>query len=377
MINFVFRPWPHVVQCQVRALSKKAANTAKKPFKTNAVKAFNTENKIFYGALLETAAERRKTRNTQPYKVEDFVSSAPSVDYNQFASAFESEPPTKSTKGKAVKPTAKTGKNLKQQKAKDEPKEAKEETILNESTTSPLPIITSSAEITGFPMLNIAKQVIKIPPSLNLWKVPSVTKILSATMSESSKAALEKWKANLIAQLGLEGFQEYQKNLFLRGSQFHSVIQNHLSGKPLTLPPEIEGCWSSVSKVMPELGMVMNLESPVLHPTLQYRGIIDCIAEFRGEPMVIEWKKSDKRKPIIQYTYDAPLQMTAYIGAMNFDSSYPKKIKQGAVVVAYTDGTPADIFVLNLDECTHYWNVWLDRLQLYWKLNQTASQNSL
>jgi len=42
--------------------------------------------------------------------------------------------------------------------------------------------------------------------------------------------------------------------------------------------------------------------------------------------MVIEWKKSDRRKPFIQYTYDAPLQMTAYIGAMNFDSSYSKKV---------------------------------------------------
>lgn len=42
--------------------------------------------------------------------------------------------------------------------------------------------------------------------------------------------------------------------------------------------------------------------------------------------MVIEWKKSDRKKPIIQYTYDAPLQMTAYIGAINFDSTYSEKV---------------------------------------------------
>jgi mitochondrial genome maintenance exonuclease 1 len=122
------------------------------------------------------------------------------------------------------------------------------------------------------------------------------------------------------------------------------VIHDHLSGKPVVPTTELEGCWSSLSKVLPDLGKILNLESPVCHPTLQYRGIIDCVAEFRldiyhfkftdvlnikpirGEPMVIEWKKSDRKKPIIQYTYDAPLQMTAYIGAINFDKTYSEKV---------------------------------------------------
>lgn len=51
--------------------------------------------------------------------------------------------------------------------------------------------------------------------------------------------------------------------------------------------------------------------------------------------MVIEWKKSDKKKPIIQYTYDAPLQMTAYIGAINFDSTFTEKVRTEIIIKFY------------------------------------------
>jgi hypothetical protein len=54
--------------------------------------------------------------------------------------------------------------------------------------------------------------------------------------------------------------------------------------------------------------------------------VLNNLKPIRGEPMVIEWKKSDRKKPIIQYTYDAPLQMTAYIGAINFDGTYSEKV---------------------------------------------------
>jgi len=42
-------------------------------------------------------------------------------------------------------------------------------------------------------------------------RLPSVTRILSDTMSDSAKAALEQWKQKMIAQLGEEGFQIFNK----------------------------------------------------------------------------------------------------------------------------------------------------------------------
>lgn len=42
-------------------------------------------------------------------------------------------------------------------------------------------------------------------------RLPSVSKILEATMSEENRRILEKWKAKMIKELGEEGFEEYKK----------------------------------------------------------------------------------------------------------------------------------------------------------------------
>lgn len=54
--------------------------------------------------------------------------------------------------------------------------------------------------------------------------------------------------------------------------------------------------------------------------------IILFLAGIRGKPMLIDWKKSDKVKSTLEATYDAPLQVAAYVGATNYDDSYPFKV---------------------------------------------------
>lgn len=44
-------------------------------------------------------------------------------------------------------------------------------------------------------------------------KYPSVTRILSATMTEEAKAVLERWKMNMIEKLGEKGFDLYQAGI--------------------------------------------------------------------------------------------------------------------------------------------------------------------
>lgn len=54
--------------------------------------------------------------------------------------------------------------------------------------------------------------------------LPSVTRILSATMSEASKKALTIWKEGMIQKLGREGFDAYQKGIELYYVIFISYI---------------------------------------------------------------------------------------------------------------------------------------------------------
>lgn len=49
--------------------------------------------------------------------------------------------------------------------------------------------------------------------------LPSVTRILNATMSEQSKAALEKWKNSMIEKLGEDGFNRYS-----RGKSMYCIL---------------------------------------------------------------------------------------------------------------------------------------------------------
>lgn len=82
---------------------------------------------------------------------------------------------------------------------------------------------------------------------------------------------------------------------------------------------------------------------------------------------VIEWKNSDRHKKSIASTYDAPIQLSAYLAALNAtDFQASKSITKGTIVVAYNDGQTADMFKLNEKELNRYFKVWLGRLQEYW-----------
>lgn len=49
---------------------------------------------------------------------------------------------------------------------------------------------------------------------------------------------------------------------------------------------------------------------------------------FRDIPVVIEWKKSSRDKYNLNSTYDAPIQLAAYMGAVNNDISYDFKVNK-------------------------------------------------
>lgn len=133
--------------------------------------------------------------------------------------------------------------------------------------------------------------------------------------------------------------------------------------------PEVIGIWNSIEPLLEKFqtpGVL--IEERVKHPYLLYQGIVDCVSLHNSTLCVIEWKKSDRRKKLLSYTYDAPIQLTSYLGALNASREEFRNnpIKGGVVVVAYNDGKKADLFELNEKALQKYWKLWLHRLQEYW-----------
>ncbi|NXR24881.1 MGME1 exonuclease, partial [Cinclus mexicanus] len=231
------------------------------------------------------------------------------------------------------------------------------------------------------PLINPSKKILPVSDSnvpmkigLQRTKVPSVTRILQQTLSPQQVFYLERWKQKMIEELGKEGFEEYTKNLFLQGELFHSALESILLSEEASARDQgeddtVAGYLSSVEHVLEDISDVKALESGVHHETLRYLGLVDCVAKYRGQLCVIDWKTSEKPKPFLQNTYDNPLQVAAYIGAINHDANYDFQVHCGLIVVAYKNGSPAHPHFMDPDLCCQYWNKWLLRLEEYMDKN--------
>ncbi|TTU93297.1 Mitochondrial genome maintenance exonuclease 1 [Bagarius yarrelli] len=231
-----------------------------------------------------------------------------------------------------------------------------------------------------FPLVNDAKCIvkkenesitrIKLRRGSDHASIPSVTKILQKTMSVQQAFYLERWQKRMVAELGVEGFTEYTNNLFTQGKQFHVAVERILTRERNATEvceslESVSGFLQSISHVLEGVTGVTAIESVVLHQPLQYLGIVDCVAVYKNSLCVIEWKTSEKPKPFLHNTYDNPLQVAAYIGALNSDRNYNYQVDTGLIVVAYKDGSPAHTHFLKADQVVQYWDTWLLRLEEY------------
>ncbi|XP_061646146.1 mitochondrial genome maintenance exonuclease 1 isoform X1 [Phyllopteryx taeniolatus] len=197
--------------------------------------------------------------------------------------------------------------------------------------------------------------------------IPSVTRILQATLSPEQLFFLERWKRKMVAELGEEGFKDYTKNLFRQGKLFHSALEEVLMSfatrEDDQHAPDVLGYMKSIAYILEDVSAARAIESSVRHDTLNYLGIVDCVARYRGVLCIIDWKTSEKRKPFLSNTYDNPIQVAAYAGALNGDDRYKYQVENGLIVVAYKDGSPAHAHQLNHELMLEYWEKWLIRLE--------------
>nr|KAG5700871.1 hypothetical protein BaRGS_012278 [Batillaria attramentaria] len=158
--------------------------------------------------------------------------------------------------------------------------------------------------------------------NLGMRLMPTVNVVLNKTRSDLGRFFLQRWRQGMIQELGEEGFKKHQEI---------NEIQIQESNK---------GHWESLQSVLDVL-------------------------------YVIDWKTSSKPKPLLSNLYDNPLQVAAYLGAINLRAEFTSKfgvVDHAAIVVAYQNGQPAHIHRMKPAMCQHYWTQWCQRLHQYWAM---------
>ena len=248
-----------------------------------------------------------------------------------------------------------------------------------------------STKILNFPLKNPKKETLKFTSKQlkdikieqfekdsELPKMPSVTKILKETMPEESKARLQQWEENMIKKLGSqEAFDAMVQETKDTGTAMHNTIANYYLTNDLRLDifgdadkelvkTLVEGVACRLDDFQP-----LNLESHVVHPGLGYHGYIDAVmySKKRKELIILDWKTSKRPKTTLHATFENPLQLAAYAGALNHDPRYPYQVEGACLVIAYKfPNKKATVLDMGKIQVRKYWDLWLQRLELYNKM---------
>mgnify|MGYP002803925302 FL=1 len=195
-------------------------------------------------------------------------------------------------------------------------------------------------------------------------QLPSVSKILKNTAPKSKLFAISNWTKKQKELYGEDVFRQKMNDIKKKGLDFHRFIHQCLVDRKLNneVPEKLCGYLASTKKVFDELGDAIASEKSIQHTYLGYQGKLDTLACYRGNPCVIEWKTSQRKKSKLADCGENPMQLVAYAGAINSNSKSKIQVRHGLLVIAYEDGSPADVHALDLKQCKHFWQDWLVRL---------------
>lgn len=194
-------------------------------------------------------------------------------------------------------------------------------------------------------------------------RIPSVTTILNSTKPQEDRDALLRWKQ----RVGVAEASQITKAASSRGTQTHKHIQRYLQGEDKSIPDSILPYWLSIEPILQEIHDVRLIEGSVFHQELRYAGRVDCVASYRGVPCICEWKTADQPKVSVERLYDHPLQLTAYLGAVNQSYQEYGVSLDCALLVVAIPGMPAEVFWFESQQMMDYWQDWEQRVAAYWR----------
>ena len=126
-------------------------------------------------------------------------------------------------------------------------------------------------------------------------KLPSITSITSM----KSRKSIAEWRK----RVGDVEADRISKQGTTRGTKFHKYAEDHLNNlevKPKDLMEQMSKPWQLFEEALPYLNDINNihaLEAPLYSEYFGLAGRVDCIAEYKGELAIVDFKTSRKQKP--------------------------------------------------------------------------------
>lgn len=194
-------------------------------------------------------------------------------------------------------------------------------------------------------------------------RIPSVTTILDATKPQAERDRLNNWKT----RVGIEEATRISTTASRRGTHTHKQIERYLLGENPVCSEATRPYWESIKPVLEEIETVRLVEGSVFHYQMGYCGKVDCVASYKGVSCVCEWKTADKPKGTVERLYEYPLQLTAYLGAVNdYYRDYGIDINHALLVVAIPE-REAEVFWFERTVMQDYWMQWEKRVAQFWQ----------
>lgn len=207
-------------------------------------------------------------------------------------------------------------------------------------------------------------------------RVPSVTSVLDKTKPEESKKALEAWRK----RIGPVRAQQITSEAANRGTRMHSYLEHYVKNddmKPLPTNPFAQPSWYMAADVIlkgfSNINEFWGVEVPVYFPGV-YAGTTDGAGLHLNEEAIFDYKQTNKPKSR-EWIDDYFLQLVAYAKAHN--EVHGTNIHKGVILMSVKPpeispgvwGDPTyQEFIVEGAEFDKYSDMWLKRLELYFKL---------
>ncbi len=204
-------------------------------------------------------------------------------------------------------------------------------------------------------------------------KYSSVTSILSATQSDSTRYALKRWKAKILAEGGDP--EETRNEAARRGSRIHDWFEQFLLGQNPKIPDDIAPwCEHLLSSALwDRLDHVVCTEHQVCSDEhlVPFAGTLDALIKINGEFCLLDLKTKAPRKakPGKQISNEAMCQLQAY--RLGLKENYGIQVDRFLALYAFPD-QPAHPVGAAGEELKQHETHWINRMKAY-KMIQDAS----